>query len=64
MLIKTLVRGTLDVKDHKIVRVQKTCMGIQVHIDRNKRQRLPCSQGGTLAVDPDVAGSNPVGLVG
>jgi len=49
MLIKTLVRGTLDVKGHKIVRVQKTCMGIQVHIDRNKRRRLPCSQCGALA---------------
>ena len=45
MLIKTLVRGSLNVNRHKIVRVKRTCMGIEVYIDRNNRLRLPGSSG-------------------
>ena len=49
MLIETLIRKTLNVKSHKVVKVIQTCGGIEVYMDRNKRRRLPCGQCGALA---------------
>lgn len=49
MLIETLIRKTLNVKSHKVVKVIQTCGGIEVYMDRSKRRRLPCGQCGTLA---------------
>ena len=49
MLIETLIRKTLNVKSHKVVKVIQTCGGIEVYMDRNKRIRLPCGQCGALA---------------
>ena len=44
MLIKSLIRKTLNVKRHKVVGVTEALDGIEVHIDRNNRRRLPCGQ--------------------
>jgi transposase len=49
MLVKSLIRKTLNVKRHKIVKVTEARDGIEVHIDRSRRRRLPCGQCGTLA---------------
>ena len=49
MLVKSLVRKTLDVKCHKIVEVTGALDGIEVHIDRNRGRRLPCGRCGTRA---------------
>ena len=49
MLVKSLIRKTLNVKRHKVVRVTETLDGIEVHIDRKNRCRLACGQCGTLA---------------
>jgi transposase len=49
MLIKTIIRKTLNVKSHKVVKVTQTCDGIEVYLDRNQRRRLPCGQCGTQA---------------
>jgi transposase len=49
MLVKSLVRKTLDVKCHKILDVTGALDGIEVHIDRNRGRRLPCGRCGTLA---------------
>jgi len=49
MLIKTLLRKTLNVKYHKVVKVVQTGFGIKVYMDRIKRRRLACGQCGVRA---------------
>ena len=48
MLVKSLIRKTLNVKRHKVVKVSQTYSGIEVYMDRNKRRKLPCGLCGTL----------------
>ncbi|RMD59651.1 hypothetical protein D6833_11125 [Candidatus Parcubacteria bacterium] len=43
MLIETLVRKTLDVKDHRVAAVAQTEEGLLATLERKKRRRLPCS---------------------
>ena len=49
MLLKSLIRRTVNVNRHKIVIVKERFNGIEVHMDRNRRHRLACGQCGTLA---------------
>lgn len=43
MLIESLVRKTLAVKDHRIVTVQECEAGLEIRLDRKKSRKLPCS---------------------
>lgn len=43
MHIESLVRSTLGVKDHKVVKVSGDCSGLEVRLDRKSFRKLPCS---------------------
>ena len=43
MLVSSLVRKTLGVKDHRIVSVQGDLSGLIIRMDRIRRRGLPCS---------------------
>jgi transposase len=47
MLLKSIVRRTLGVKDHVVRQVISTTQGIEIHLDRHRRRRLPCGVCGT-----------------
>ena len=48
MLVKTILRRTLGIKNHVVTRVEWTHEGIRVHLDVRRRRRLPCVSCGTL----------------
>lgn len=43
VLIESLVRSTLGVKDHRVVRVEGDLGGLVVRMDRKRLRKLPCS---------------------
>ena len=49
MLVKSLIRKTINVKRHKVIKVTQTLDGLEVQLDRKRRRRLPCGQCGTPA---------------
>ena len=49
MLIKTLLRKTLNVKRHRIIKVIQTADGIEVYLGSHRRRRLFCGRCGTSA---------------
>ncbi|MBI9017632.1 MAG: hypothetical protein JEZ07_10280 [Phycisphaerae bacterium] len=53
MLIKRILKRTLKVNNHKILKVVEKGNKIEVHIDVCKRRRLPCGTCGTLSVQRD-----------
>ena len=48
MLVKTIVRKTLGIKNHVVTRVEWADDGIRIHLDVRGRRRLPCVRCGTL----------------
>lgn len=43
MLVKTMARKTLGLKNHKIDKIKETSKGtIEIHISHKKRRLLPC----------------------
>jgi hypothetical protein len=44
MLMNSIIRKTLGIKDHRIVRVKKEIKGIEIYMDRIGRRRLSCGQ--------------------
>ena len=49
MLIKTLLRKTLNVKRHRIIKVIQTADSIEVYLDYHRRRGFFCGRGGTSA---------------
>lgn len=49
MLIKTLLRKTLNVKGHRIIKVIQTADGIGVYLGSHRWRRLFCGRCGTSA---------------
>ena len=49
MLVKSLILKTINVKRHKVIKVTQTLDGLEIHLDRKRRRRLPCGQCGTQA---------------
>jgi transposase len=47
MLVESIARETLGIKDHRVVEVRQDEEGIAIHLDLRKRRRLPCSRCGT-----------------
>lgn len=48
MLVSSLVRKTLGVKNHVVKKVVESDEGIRVELDLRRRRRLPCGTCGTL----------------
>ncbi len=48
MLVKTIVRRTLGIKNHVVTKVEWADDGIRIHLDVRGRRRLPCVSCGTL----------------
>jgi transposase len=48
MLIKSIVRTTLGIKNHVVKKVYQAACGIVILLDRHRRRRLVCSRCGTL----------------
>lgn len=46
MLVESIARRTLGIKDHRVVKVAEDEDGISIHLDRCRRRRLPCSRYG------------------
>ena len=46
MLVKSIVRRTLGIKSHKVVRMVRHADGIEIQLDRRGGHRLPCSRCG------------------
>ena len=49
MLIKALLRKTLNVKRHRIIKVIQTADGIEIYLDSHRRRRFFCGRCGTSA---------------
>ena len=47
MLIESMARRTLEIKDHRVVKVVQEEQGIAIRLDLCRRRRLPCSRCGT-----------------
>lgn len=48
MLVKTIVRRTLGIKNHLVRKVEWADDGFRIHLDVRRRRRLPCGSCGTL----------------
>lgn len=48
MLVKSIVRKTLGIKNHVVKKVEHDEEGFTIYLDLYKRRRLPCSRCGTL----------------
>ncbi len=48
MLVKTILRRTLGIKNHVVTKVEWAGDRIRIHLDVRKRRRLPCVSCGTL----------------
>ena len=46
MLIESVVRKTLGVKDHRVVSVRPGESGLDIFFERKPLRKLPCSQCG------------------
>lgn len=46
MHMNSIIRKTLGIKHHRIVRIEKEIKGIVIHMDRIRRRRLSCGQCG------------------
>lgn len=53
MLIKKILKGTLKVKRHKVLKVIENDNQIEVHMDVCKRRKLPCGTCSTLSPQRD-----------
>ena len=42
MLVKSLARRTLGIKNHVIEKVVEEDEGLMIHLDLRKRRKLPC----------------------
>ena len=47
MLVESIARRTLGIKDHRVVEAIKSSEGITIRLELRKRRRLPCSRCGT-----------------
>ena len=47
MLVESIARETLGIKDHRVVQVAQEEDSIAIHLDLRRRRRLPCSRCGT-----------------
>ena len=56
MLIKKIVKKTLNVKSHKVVKVAEKNDQIEVYMDVSRRKRLPCGICQTLSPQRDRLG--------
>jgi len=51
--MRSIIRRTLGIKDHRVARVKKELSGMEIHLERIKRRRLPCSRCGHKAAVRD-----------